>query len=204
MKHDSGLQSIVVAAVKSIENDSAIEVVVSLSPRAIRPTVPILASALSACLLILIIYPLFFAGAEPLTVTADTLFVSAMVALLAASAPPLQRHFFSQRRMHDAALAAAQAEFVRLGIHSTIRRTGLLVYLSVFEHQVVLVPDIGVKAMIPAEEMDRLVHAAAIYSSSNPDTQLMAFFDLLRQTAGRYIPKQEDDINELSDELRCS
>jgi len=106
--------------------------------------------------------------------------------------------------MHDAALAASRAEFVRQGIHNTLRRTGLLVYMSVFEHQVVLVPDIGVKAMIPADDLERLEQAAAIYKSSDPDAQLTVFFDLLRQTAGRYMPKQEDDINELPDELRCS
>jgi len=204
MKRDSGLQSRVAAAVKSIENDSSIEVVVALSPRTIRSTVPILASALAVCISILAIYPLLFADAEPLTVTADTFFVAAVVALLTASFPPLQRLFFSERCMHATALAASRAEFVRQGIHNTLRRTGLLVYMSVFEHQVVLVPDIGVKAMIPAEEMDRLEQAAAIYKSSDPDAQLTVFFELLRQTAGRYMPKQEDDINELPDELRCA
>ena len=204
MRRDSELQGRVVEAVKSIENDSSIEVVVVLSPRTIRSTVPILASGLAVCSSILIIYPLFFADAEPLTVTADIFFVAAAVSFLMASFPPLQRLFFSGRRMHDAALAAARAEFVRQGIHNTIHRTGLLVYMSVFEHQVVLVPDIGVKAMIPADEMDKLEQEAAIYQATDPDAQLTVFFELLRQTAGRYMPKQEDDINELPDELRCS
>jgi hypothetical protein len=68
----------------------------------------------------------------------------------------------------------------------------------------VLVPDIGVKAMIPAEEMGRLEQAAARYTSSDPDPQLTVFLELLRQTAGRYMPKRGDDINELPDDLRCS
>jgi len=204
MKRDSALKDKVVAAIKSIENESSIEVVVTLSSRTIRSTVPALVSALVACAIILGIYPIFFADAEPFTVTADTFFVSAVVALLSMSFPPLQRLFFSKRRMRDAALVAANAEFVRQGIHCTIRRTGLLVYLSVFEHQVVLVPDISVKAMIPAEEMNRLEQAAAIYRFPDPDTQLTVFFELLRQTAGRYMPKQGDDTNELPDELKCS
>ncbi len=204
MKHNSGLQSRVVAAVKSIENDSSIEVVVTLSPRTIRPTVPILASSLAVFIIILIIYPIFFAEASPFTVTADSFLVSAVAALLTGTLPPLQRLFFPGRFMRDAALAAARAEFVRQGIHNTMHRTGLLVYVSVFERQMVLVPDIGVKAMIPAEEMDRLEQSAAMYTSSDPDAQLTVFLELLRQTAGRYMPKQGDDINELPDDLRCS
>ena len=204
MKRDPGLQGRVVAAVKSIESDSSIEVVVSLSPRTIHSTVPVLASALAACIIVLIIYPILFADAEPLTITTDIFFVSAVAALLTWSFPQLQRLFFSERCMRNAALAAARAEFVRQGIHCTTRRTGLLVYLSVFERQVVLVPDIGVKAMIPAEDMDRLEQAAAIYKTSDPDSRLTDFFELLRQTAGRYMPRHDDDINDLPDELRCS
>jgi len=204
MKRDSALKDKVVAAVKSIENESSMEVVVTLSPRTIRSTVPALVSALAACAVILGIYPVLFANAEPFTVTADTFFVSAIAALLTMSFPPLQRLFISGQRRSDAALTAARAEFVRQGIHCTIRRTGLLVYLSTFERQVVLVPDIGVTAMIPAEEMNRLEQAAAIYRFPDPDTQLTVFFELLRQIAGRYMPKQGDDTNELPDELRCS
>jgi len=204
MKRDSALKDKVVAAVKSIENESSIEVVVTLSSRTIRSTVPALVSALAACAVILGIYPVLFANAEPFTVTADTFFVSAIAAFLTMSFPPLQRLFFSKRRMRDAALVAANAEFVRQGIHCTIHRTGLLVYLSTFERQVVLVPDIGVTAMIPAEEMNRLEQAAAIYRFPDPDAQLTVFFELLRQTAGRYMPKQGGDTNELPDELKCS
>lgn len=204
MKRDSGLQSRVVAAVKNIERDSSIEVVVSLSPRTIRPTIPILASALAVCVVSLTIYPVLFREAEPVTITADSFFVSVVVALLAATLPPLQRFFFSKQHMHAAALAAARAEFVHQGIHNTLRRTGLLLYISVFEHQALLVADIGVKAMIPAEEMARLEEAAEIFKSSDPDAQLTAFFELLRQTAARYMPRHGDDINELPDDFQTN
>ena len=204
MKRDSGLQSRVVAAVKNIERDSSIEVVVSLSPRTIRPTIPILASALAVCVVSLTIYPVLFTEAEPVTITADSFFVSVVVALLAATLPPLQRVFFSKQHMHAAALAAARAEFVHKGIHNTLRRTGLLLYISVFEHQALLVADIGVKAMIPAEEMARLEEAAEIFKSSDPDAQLTAFFELLRQTAARYMPRHGDDINELPDNFQTN
>jgi putative membrane protein len=204
MKHDPGLQSRVVAAVKSIEGNSSMEVVVTLSPRAIRPTVPVLSSALAACLVILIVYPVLFADAEPLAISIDIFLVSAFVARITGSFPQLQRLFFSRRCMCNAALRAAQAEFVSQGIHNTTHRTGLLVYLSVFERQVVLVPDIGVRAVIPAEELERLEQAAAIYAAPDPDSRLMDFFELLRRTAGRYMPRQDDDVNELPDELRYS
>lgn len=201
MKDAAGFQDRVVAAVKSIEECSSIEVVVSLSPRSITPAVPILASALVTCISILIIYPIFFANAEPLTVTADIFIISALSALMTATLPPLQRLFLPARRLHEAAVTAAGAAFVRQGIHCTLRRSGMLVYLSVFERQVLLVPDIGVRAMIPADEMKALEKAAAIYTTADPDAQMTIFFELLQRAAARYMPKTADDINELPDKL---
>lgn len=203
MKHDADLQTMVITAVKDIESVSAIELVVTLSPRAFPASVPTLATTLAAGTISLIVYCLFFTTATAATVAANTLFFAAVVALLTGSLPPLQRLLVPAKRLQSAALAAAQAEFVRQGIHCTVNRTGLLLYLSAFERQALLLADSGVLKTIPAREMEQLERAAAaIFAGRDTASRLTVFFELLRQIAGRYLPRDGDDRNELADGLR--
>jgi putative membrane protein len=204
MKRDTDMQTRVIAAVKDIENASSMEVVVTLSPRSTPATMPILASALAICITLLSVYPLLFAAATAVTVTMNILIITAIMTLLVGSLPPLQRLFFSGRYLQEKVLTAARAEFVRQGIHSTRQRTGLLLYLSAFERHAVLVVDLGVRSKIPAAAMEELEAAAtAIFSTKETASGITAFLEQLRLVAGRYLPKEADDVNELDDGLRC-
>jgi uncharacterized membrane protein len=165
--------------------------------------VPVLAAGLAVALLFLATYPLLYPAATAATVAVNTLFFSLLAALLTAGFPQLQRLLLPGRRLQEAALAAARAEFVRQGIHCTRKRTGLLLYLAAFEQRALLVVDSGVAAAIPAAELARLEQAAtAIFAGREYVTPLASFFDLLQQTAGRYLPREDDDTNELADGLR--
>lgn len=203
MKRDADMQNRVIAAVECIESVSSIEVVVTLSPRTVPATVPVLSSALATGILFLALYHVIYAAATAGTIVTNTIAFSAGVALLVGSFPQLQRLLIPAQRLRNAALAAARAEFVRQGVHCTRNRTGLLLYLSVFERQALLVADSGIRAMIPPGDLERLEQeAAAIFGKGDPGQQLTLFFASLQQVAGRYLPRGSVDINELDNGLR--
>lgn len=203
MKRDTELQHRIIAAVRGVEAVSAAEVVVTLTPRTVPATVPVLVTAVVCGVILLVLHPLLFADASSLAVATDTLAVSSLAALLVGSLPPLQRLFFSRERLQHSALAAARAEFVRQGVHTTRRRTGMLLFLSVFERRSLLLVDIGIAALLPPPVLDELERlAASILESSGSDAALDAFFEKLCRDAGTYLPREADDSNELADGLR--
>jgi putative membrane protein len=203
LKRDDGLQSRVVSAVQSVEKVSAAEIVVTLTPRTVPPTVPVLISAVACGVFLLALHPLLFADASSLAIAVDTLVVSALAALMVRSLPPLQWLFLRRNSLEDAVLAAARAEFVCQGIHTTRKRTGMLLFLAVFERRSLLLVDIGVTAQLPAAVLAELeLSAAAIGTAADSNAALDTFFDLLRRQAARYLPVDAADVNELADGLR--
>lgn len=50
-------------------------------------------------------------------------------------------------------VSAAKESFVEEAVHGTPNRSGILVYLSEFEEQVLLVPDLGVEGKVPKGEL---------------------------------------------------
>jgi len=97
---------------------------------------------------------------------------------------------------------SARAAFYDLGISRTSGRNGILVFVSTFERSCVVLPDIGidVAALGPGwseacELLDRAVRQGRL-----PD-----FFLALRSLGpvlGKTMPRAEDDVNELPDEVQ--
>jgi putative membrane protein len=117
--------------------------------------------------------------------------------------PPLRRALTSSRLMAESARTAARAAFVELGVSRTRGRTGVLVFISMFERRVEVVTDIGVDeaALGPAwkDALHRLAGAAR-------EAEFDRFLDGLRALGPALeaaLPRAEDDINELSDEPRA-
>lgn len=116
--------------------------------------------------------------------------------------PPLRRALTSRRLMEESVLCAARAAFVERGVSRTRGRTGLLIYVSVFEQKVELVGDVGL-------DFDALgdTFAAArrrIEESVEKTGGLPAFLvglGELGEALGRSLPRAEDDENELADEV---
>ncbi len=120
---------------------------------------------------------------------------------LSASVPFLRRLFVSRRFLHEAVQMAARATYVDLGITQTSRRTGILVFVSLFERRVELLADVGVDiaALNPEWEEARAKLAAAVTSES-PEPFFEAL-KLLGTALARVLPRGEDDVNELPDAL---
>jgi putative membrane protein len=138
----------------------------------------------------------------PLEAFPVDVFLSFLVGtFLSASVPFVRRLFLSRRFQQEAVQMAARATYVDLGITQTSRRTGILVFVSLFERRVELLADVGVDiaALNPEWEEARGKLAAAV-SSESPEPFFEAL-KLLGVALARVLPRAEDDVNELPDAL---
>jgi putative membrane protein len=123
--------------------------------------------------------------------------------LLAAGIAPLRRILVFQRRKLEAVRLAARAAFVDLGVSRTHARTGVLIYISMFERVVEVVPDIGVEAAPLGADWNAAVTRLERSLAPSPDVD--RFLDAMRALGpilGKALPHQADDENELPDEVQ--
>ena len=116
--------------------------------------------------------------------------------------PVLKRPFVSasdkQQEVEEAALGA----FFRRGINDTIDHTGILLYISLFEHKVRVIADKGI-----SEKVDQLVWQEIVDTiisgihEKRQGTAVAAAVDRCGQILERYFPVKPGDRNELSDSI---
>jgi putative membrane protein len=70
------------------------------------------------------------------------------VCYLCARLPDFQRFFMRERRATEMAQEQALQEFFRYGLHETAERTGVLLFVSLLEHRVVVLADQGIDARV--------------------------------------------------------
>lgn len=187
-------------AVGGIEAGTAAEVVVTVRKRAghYRQTDLYAGAGLALAALVFFLFDEhpFDIGWMPLNVVV----VFLVGALLTANLRGLRRLLTSPHVLAVSARTAAHAAFYDLGISRTSGRTGILVFVSMFERRVLVVPDIAVDPKVLGPEWVRAEQAlqAAI---TPPD--LERFLDalaLLSAPLARALPIQPDDVNELPNE----
>jgi len=113
----------------------------------------------------------------------------------------LRRGLVSRERRRAAVALAARAAFVERGISRTAGRNGILVYVSMFERVVEVVPDIGVDPAILGAGWAQAI--AALGSAVERNADFEGFLAALRRMGpplGGAMPRAEDDVNELADE----
>lgn len=113
------------------------------------------------------------------------------------------RHLLTQKKwLDDAVECAARAAFVEQGVFRTQGRTGILVYISLFERRVALVGDVAIEEANLGEALANAktnFQAALVAKDS-----LVATTDALRklgEALSEALPRSNDDVNELADEV---
>ena len=98
-------------------------------------------------LLVALFAPTYF---PPLTVAIDVPLVFGLATWLAHRTPALMRAIVPSDRMRKQVERAAAEHFIGEAVHGTRGRTGLLVYVSLLEERVAIVPDLGLSGRVPA------------------------------------------------------
>ncbi|MEL7638824.1 MAG: hypothetical protein AAGU21_04185 [Solidesulfovibrio sp.] len=114
--------------------------------------------------------------------------------------PALKRPFVSPERARHETLQAAQAAFYVHGLAETRERNALLVYISVFERLVFLLPDSGLARKLDRSVLDTA--AAALSDGIRQGRQAEALAETVARLAAALAPlypPRDNEANELKD-----
>jgi putative membrane protein len=110
----------------------------------------------------------------------------------------VKRLFISDREMEAEVTSAAENQFYQQGVWRTAEGTGVLIYISVFEHKVQVLGDRGINAKIPAgfwqEVVDTIV--SGIRSGRPAESICAAVAEVAGLLAARF-PVRTGDTDEL-------
>lgn len=113
--------------------------------------------------------------------------------------PGLKRLFIPASEMDEEVHEGATVSFYRHNLHETRDRTGIMIYVSVFERKVVVLADKGVNARVGQGQWQEIVDmiVAGIKGGKAADAICDAVARCGEIIAGHF-PRREDDKNELS------
>ena len=141
-----------------------------------------------AALLFLLYSPIDF---HPVTIPIYLLVLATLGWWVTGRSPAIVRALTRRPRRQAQVQAAAREAFVEEAVHGTRGRTGLLVYLSELERDVVLVRDLGLDGHIPGAAWNGLSLAA----------ETLDDLEALLRSAGailsEHLPATEDNPNEI-------
>jgi len=95
---------------------------------------------------------------------------------------------------------AARATFVERGVHNTLDRSGMLLYISWLEQQVALVPDAGLARTFTPELVAAGEHRLTAAMPAGGAAVAQALVDICAPFA-EAMPRRPDDVNELPDAI---
>jgi putative membrane protein len=80
-----------------------------------------------------------------------------LIVMLVLLLPAVRLFMIPKRTMHERAHAEAQRQFAAHGLHRTVARTGVLIFVSLAERYVEVVADVGIAAKVEQAVWDRVV-----------------------------------------------
>jgi len=188
-------------AVEAVERETAAEVVVTVRKRSghYRETDLYAGSALALAALVFLLFDPHPFEIEWMPVNVIVAFVVGAGASLEIAS--LRRLLTSRRLLRESVLTAARAAFYELGVAKTTRRGGVLVFVSMFEQRVEVVPDIAVKAETLGTEWNASVAALQASIEGSPDFErFLTALGSLKTPLARALPHHDGDANELANE----
>jgi len=113
----------------------------------------------------------------------------------------LRRLFVSKARLRRETERAARAEFFAQGISATRGRSGLLVYVSLFEREVEVVCDIAVSQALLGASGEQAISRLYRSVKEGGVTALTSALAALGGVLSQSLPRLSDDTNELPDRV---
>ncbi|MEM9671628.1 MAG: hypothetical protein AAF992_03490 [Bacteroidota bacterium] len=125
---------------------------------------------------------------------------------LAISSWPVKRLFLSREKLTARVLDKAKNMFYDHEVHLTEPRTGILIYVSFFEHQAVILADLGIDELVTEDSWSGIVQQLTRGLNQGRTTEsiceaILACGQLLEESG---VHKPIDDDNNLSDEVRIN
>lgn len=111
----------------------------------------------------------------------------------------LRRLFVPSARRTEETRRAASTAFHEAGIGRTSGRNGVLVLVALFEHRVAVIPDVGIDPVLIQPSIANL--RAAIERPVPDFDAFLAALESFGPALSKAMPRRDDDVNELPDEV---
>lgn len=187
-------------AISAVETTSAVEVVIAVRRRAAayrHANLVIGGAAAFAALAVMLFGDHVFALTSILV---DPFVVGGIAGGVVELLPGVKRALSPAAMRHAAVLRAARATFVERGVHNTRDRSGLLVYISWLEREVVLIADSGLEQAMSAHARDAAQQALTA-AMARGGAAVARELELLAPALCAALPCRTDDVNELPDAI---
>lgn len=191
-----------VGAIKAVEARTSAELVICVRRQSGRYLHADLLTAITAglatlaCLLYL---PIDFELASFLV---DPLIVAIVAGSMCSRLPGLRRALTRPSVRAEAVRDHAHATFFDKGIRRTSDRIGILLYISLLERRAEIVVDDGITRAVPDQDWARAVALVLdAVGSGHPTAELCQAIEGLAEVLEPCLPRSEDDVNELADEV---
>ncbi len=148
-----------------------------------------------------LVRPSWNAGLAVLLTVVTTLMAGSVCALLCIAVPGFARFFLDDHRAEVEVRQHAQSLFLSHELFATSRRTGILLLISLFERQVLVLPDTGLTDRLDRNALGKIVSRMTTILASGQIAQaleegLNSLQEYLHATASDTLAK-----NELPDEV---
>ena len=201
-RFDEAFRTKLYDTIRDIEDNSLVEIVVLIKPQSgsYRDI-----SSLSAAIFSFLLYTFFMFS--PFEFDVFLIYVFTVLGFLGVyflfrSLPKLERNFIPRARKDKSVELYARALFQKGGIRFTNSRIGTLIYFSLLERKVYILPDRGVETSVPADEWTNLNEKfQAVFSAPDVPQAILNALIECKPVFNKYIPPIENDINELPDDL---
>jgi putative membrane protein len=141
---------------------------------------------------------------DPLVIFVIIASIGFMGALAAQYVDPLKKLMLSQQHMDKSTHLKAQSYFLQEEVFNTRQRTGIMIFVSFFEHEVIVMADRGISKMVEQKDWDRVVRGLIEKIKLGNVTE--GIVAAIEQCGQILIEKEflinSDDTNELKDDLR--
>lgn len=204
------------AAVKDAEDKISGEVVPVIVERSGYYTIANYKAALLAASLafvfMIILDRYIITGAEN-ALFYDPLFIFIIVvaagvvgAILPNFSEPLKRALLSREQLDHSTQMRAENAFLEEEVFNTRQRTGIMIFISFFEHEVIVMADKGINKVVEQKEWDNLVKT--LLENISKGRVVEGLEEAIKRCGEVLLEKgfvkTHDDINELGDDLRIN
>ena len=148
-----------------------------------------------------------------LTLYYDPLFIFTIVmaaavigALIPTLSPTFKRWLISRAEMDESCRESAENAFLEEEVFNTRHRTGIMIFISFFEHEVIVMADRGISKVVEQKAWDQIV--AELVTNIRSGKVVEGIEAGIRKCGEILLEKgfhkTSDDINELRDDLRIN
>lgn len=143
---------------------------------------------------------------DPLFIFTVVLAGGVLGAILSSLSSPVKRWLASRKYMDECCRQSAENAFLEEEIFNTRHRTGIMIFISFFEHEVIVMADKGISKVVEQREWDRIV--AELISNIRSGKVVEGIVAGVNRCGEILLEKgfhkTADDINELRDDLRIN